>query len=910
LQGRGDIVIEIEGHADQVGNPEYNEELSKQRAQFIANQFSHVSSSQVRTHHYGERKPINPTTDSNSHRGNEQLAINRRVEVRIYLRELALQLPPSRTGFKAMEQCRLGQISAGLDENEKLRALSLSILQSVLGITSYIPGVAIASRFSLIAYQSSGVLINASQFLDDVLFDHYLNALAEHNKNANRLASLEREAKEIIHKLQLYGKADSLDRVFQTPDELLSHLKTNQYVGNELIKRYHLRALAINGLMMLIHRVCKDGEAEFEQHWQHYQVDRYISTYIEQDNWSYRSASYQTLADIWIMRIHHSAFYEYNKKTEEQRGLPSISPSFNLAFPVQDKVYTRENSVNLKKFARQFNTKERQLESDDIGLMQLLISDPHSEQWQHYADWAAQSKGNQERQLSPFHRLKWQIILNNDSQDMDTNVFNATLSYSRTDDTFFNTSGPNFTVMFKPMLASEFSVDLDDTIQDYYDHGDHNSTPNDNNNLYLTACEFEPFYYFGDALISGVKPIVSEHSITLSESMKQSLRSEREESIARSRSYGVENAIHSVGEIEEEMLRQYVSRGHLQHMTYEFSLSGKLFDLPLSLHPRRSEALSLPMSLNSHDRISVPALSGFGGASLTIRSKDLLLPHFLSSAEVKKGASRPLFESVESMRCYLQHGSDYLALSSGHPMNEVMLQDKHPWNWEQPNTNTLHVFIFTQTLNDDTYQKMKLNWKKTPISLSFAMDDYGGKPSDIGPSYKGNLHYLLNIQPNQTRSLKERISDNHDFFNRIEGPLKHKLDDFVQQHDKKSGYVFMASIDLAFIAPNGGEYDGLRPFSHHVNRDDGYCLSVIDLKQTNCAHAKTLIPHTKPYQVNLVGRCEPEKLPYFNAVTGKQVKDKDLASRWEELDKQKRIERLKIWIEDSNMAKQITPTWL
>ena len=73
LRNRPDRLIELSGHADPIGSVQYNLELSKRRAESVANllvQMYSVDPDQIRVVGYGDQRPSNLTVNS----------LNRRVQ--------------------------------------------------------------------------------------------------------------------------------------------------------------------------------------------------------------------------------------------------------------------------------------------------------------------------------------------------------------------------------------------------------------------------------------------------------------------------------------------------------------------------------------------------------------------------------------------------------------------------------------------------------------------------------------------------------------------------------------------------------------------------------------------------------------------------------------------------------------
>jgi outer membrane protein OmpA-like peptidoglycan-associated protein len=75
--------VSIEGHTDSKGSEEYNQRLSKRRAEAVASALDSegVSQSRLHTHGFGKRYPIAPNQNSDGSDNPSGRAKNRRVEV-------------------------------------------------------------------------------------------------------------------------------------------------------------------------------------------------------------------------------------------------------------------------------------------------------------------------------------------------------------------------------------------------------------------------------------------------------------------------------------------------------------------------------------------------------------------------------------------------------------------------------------------------------------------------------------------------------------------------------------------------------------------------------------------------------------------------------------------------------------
>jgi outer membrane protein OmpA-like peptidoglycan-associated protein len=74
------LIIEVSGHADFLGENEYNNQLSKARAEKVVSYLTSkgIDKSRLRAQGYGENKPVKGTDDSEEGR-----SLNRRTEFMI-----------------------------------------------------------------------------------------------------------------------------------------------------------------------------------------------------------------------------------------------------------------------------------------------------------------------------------------------------------------------------------------------------------------------------------------------------------------------------------------------------------------------------------------------------------------------------------------------------------------------------------------------------------------------------------------------------------------------------------------------------------------------------------------------------------------------------------------------------------
>jgi photosystem I P700 chlorophyll a apoprotein A2 len=85
LNNRLEGPVDIEGHTDSIGAPEYNMKLSRRRAEAVKQWFVDegvYDADEFRTHPYGETKPVSPNTNPDGSDNPEGRQENRRVTIR------------------------------------------------------------------------------------------------------------------------------------------------------------------------------------------------------------------------------------------------------------------------------------------------------------------------------------------------------------------------------------------------------------------------------------------------------------------------------------------------------------------------------------------------------------------------------------------------------------------------------------------------------------------------------------------------------------------------------------------------------------------------------------------------------------------------------------------------------------
>ncbi|PMO47401.1 cell envelope biogenesis protein OmpA [Vibrio sp. 10N.222.52.B12] len=895
-------VVEIEGHACQNGDSEYNQNLSQQRAQHVAEFFSSVSDIRF----FGERRPIVEVPNNEIKRENAQLNINRRVEVRIYLQEFAARIPPSRLGFKAMEQARLAQLDANLGEEAIAKELKLAIFEMIVGMACYVPIIGQAARGFFVVKEGGKMLMSGAQLLDSVLFDYYLSSYNEARKSISAIEQLSHETTEIIDSL---AEIDTqlTELYFTSSDALVEHL--GKATGaKELIKRYQRRALAINGLVLLIQRACSEGEQEFTKQWRILAIDEYIQRYIETDGWILNTELKENLCNLWLQELmrregHKQLIESYGEEIAEQiitrnkanyiaPKRKDVSGAFNVAFPVQDKLYNRDQQRGLVEFATQFNVESKKLSEEDLGFVRLLVSEPHdNSKWVTFDEWEkARLKANKKVRLSPFHRLKWQMVLGKQSlKQMTSNVFQCEMSYQRTDG-LLNTSGPKFNLMFKPMKHEEFSVDPKGELAEFFEAEKVDSKV-------LIGCEFEPYFYFGDDVFSGVKPLIAKHDLVDYSGYLSK--------VALGPIFGQVIKIDS----QQDVLKEYVNSGGFKNMTYEFTLSGSNYKLPVRVDKTVGRFITsprqIPVGVDTNHNHTLSAKSGFIANGNSVSEKDLLSLDFVLHSKVHKGPTKPVIDNIKHSAIAVNYGNKRQFMNEDSMFTTA--DELKGFDWTSNKSFAMEVMLIGGKHRKESYEGQNLEWQSVPVSLklstTFDNEAVFGSETTAGPEYLSNLTYIGILKKDGS---KWTLDDSDVINKNIDADfVSEALSNIDMDEDFDGKVVYVSRFEFAFKALNGQEIKGLRPFGPVVSTSGRFqeaVLKVSSLVQRNTAEKTPF--KLGSFEMSLGRQYKNvDELSYFSDCEDPSYKvDKDMYINWAKLKPAERTERLVTWIRDPYLA--------
>ncbi|TDM51546.1 OmpA family protein [Aliivibrio fischeri] len=927
LEKQPDVHIVIEGHTCQVGTNQYNMNLSQQRAQNVADLFPKKLQEKITVIAFGETQPLVEATGREVSSDNFKLKVNRRVRIKAYLKVLDIVYAPSRSGMGVLERSRLITLNAMQKEDDAILAAQLALLESLVGVACFIPVIGPAARGMLLIKEGSNIVQSGLAFLDEMLFDYAYETIIKVEDVKDDLADLAKIQMELLNQLRQWDS--KLETKLTSYESLTAYLSKDE-TKNEILKRYQLRALAFNGLMMVLLYAHSENQKmqsgkNLNLTLDKYDIKGYIEKYLQNDSWSVNTIKSNDLGIDWINQCKHKLkqdipLYYYQTlptpvpasnylqyQAPQDKG--KVSGKFSRAFPVQGLLYElpseNKTAKNLfEEFSTNFSPLQEGIELDEIAFQRVLISDQEGKEWVEYSKWKTGNKKHIINRLSPFHRLKIQVVLN----DKSKSVFPYEVGYQRVDGV--NIDGPKFSVLFKPMTLSDFTYQ-DEKLKAVF--GQEKA---------LTAIEFEPFYYFGSQRIYGLKPIVSK---------------QRVDSLYTLHWLG----LHKVIKMKESAFEEYVSSGGFRHMRYELQLQ----------KPNSKHHQAILFDENNHDEIHIGVRSenshkvilenSSSGSTQTLNfiseGRLLEVEEFTYSQTVGESVSINVIDKV----LYQAVGVDYKnKCYLAKPKNEKQTISGFSWD-KADELETLHILVCGESHKNE-YETLKVDWKSvdamvqlqtagyvseeektsyhyhqasnhTENSSSYT-ESYLNKNINIkkvgGPIYQSTLNYVGEICHNGAWNLsidkesKETLTDKISTFLNLS---IHELNNSSSSLDKKKAYaVHVISFNLKYMTPTGINASGLRPFGDIVqSKEHLFNLNVTELKQLNTESGVYLDGKTLKLAMPTLNHAQlnDQTMPWMEpGAKGKQGVSGDIASEWDGLDEKQRILRIKKWIEKQPTA--------
>ncbi|CED57430.1 outer membrane protein, OmpA family [Aliivibrio wodanis] len=881
LKTHPDYRIQIDGHAGRIGSDKANKTIAEDRAKQIEQAIldkakeDKTLAERIVTLSHGNTQPISADSakvDMSETRDDSVLAEDRRVEISLLPPTYSLALPPSRTGMIDLEKVRQAKqvLDVGLDNNQKKQVSA--VFNSLMGVAMLTPIAPVAAGVLLIK-EGASIADSGLSFLDSILTEGAYKDFKAKYKNVNELNQLGKIHIEVLQ--QYRGFKVKIEQQLTKKEEVEAFLKANK-TSEELQKRFLLRALALNGLIELLARISlgSNSNSDYKKELTSDRVQGYIETYILNDNWEAPRFSYNTMAQNWLNRVRddktgtsqaRSFFVGYankNKKatldeaTKHLVKRAKIQGRFNTGFPVQTSLYMDDKENGFVDFAKLFDNTVQDLTSSDIGFSRLLILNDRDDDksWVPYSKWKEPDKTNR---ITPFTRVKLQVVLTKDASEDAKKFFKATLSYG-CDRGWLDVDGPQYQVLLSAKEASDLTVcgSSDKELASYYTQqlGNNYDADKDEKQT-LTAVEFEPTYWFGEYEIPGLKPLFSGYWYENFDTWKQDGK-------YKALSYFFKLNQHKVS-IEK------------------LDVGGVLYDMS-NIHYGIDDN-------NTYGRVDTSTkplylFDGLGNKSAVINEADLLIESFVKSNLVIKKAGIDSFLD-----------GNIKVLSALHINNEFNFFDEKggeikSFSWEKEQESSIYVAILADKDRTNSYLDMGLNPDNVQMKLKLSIEgknpvwserNKNGKgptllssniiyatdityhtsmESEAGSNYPKMVATFDKVQFSSTKKMQDKEKDA--FIQLVLGKIEKKPTAFLSANQMKRK-LFIAKFELRYTSPTGKKVEGLRPFGPIVDSKQKGILasevSITELMQEGILSNKKLDGVMKGYKFEL-----PKAASYFD----------------------------------------------
>ncbi|WP_425628398.1 OmpA family protein [Vibrio neptunius] len=925
LESESNLRVEIEGHACQVDSEEANMKVAAERANYAKQllEKSDVFKDRISLAVFGESEPIYiPKKGESIDRNNPNLRQNRRVEIRIYMSSLDVVFHPSRYGSQAMERSRLAVETAMTAEDKAEVELRKAIFEGVVDVASYLPVIAPVARGVLLITEANKALTSAIKFIDNAFLDSFFTDLNQKHDVVRELERLSKIHMELLAKLR--NTNIDLEFTCHTYKELVAYLDSEK-AQKELLKRYQLRALAMNGLILLLadlgvkakHR----SDESFENLVERYQVQQYIEHYILSDNWSVNTIRGTTLAADWKNRCDDEYYDKLLKNMPDgSRGMPlprrsnsvagfqpysyhplasdsKASGAFNRVFPVQTTLYDHAEESLFKHFSQSFNPQVYELKQEAIGYCRVLIQSaaktPQDKPaWLTYQDWIQQAE---HAHIGPYDKVKVQIIL---KSEYDTPSM-VTIGYDRVDG--YNIQGPAFSDWMLPMKASDFELNAE--IKRYY------RDQNLDDDGVLIAIEHTPCYRFGEVMLDGLKPITSKARLLFTDTLLGPLTSGP-------------HAVLNYG--DSDSFTRYVAAGGFRNMRYSMAIRQKdgksAFYLPLVFEQGEANKEDNEMQvgvLTTEDKY-VLLQTYVGDRYLKLRERDLLLESFTLRSEEGSKNTIPVLHGIKQQVVAIEtqvSGLNFFNQPKWYQSADNIMRDGFRWgNRGKEDPASIYMLLLGENHEKDTYERIDMDWKSVNMCMQLELDGYDEKVK--GPIYFTKMHHVggFTHHAGQWSFSASAEVDSLNEMPSLQGFLDQAIKRLKAENDLSRGkdyVVYCMRFELGYVSPTGLNLKGLRPFgqviqpSNSIYNSGSPELSVAHLKQVGLVGGEDYDKHRDlVICVPSLTESRTANDHYFGDMPWLVTKDscadgvdKSAAETWKKYDQDKRKKWVRDWIE-------------
>ncbi|MGR3042227.1 OmpA family protein [Vibrio vulnificus] len=811
LSDNSDYQVAIIGHAGPIGTHENNLKISKMRADVVKEAILAKASGEERANlesrllieFKGKSQLIDDIdgyADVNDRSDNADIAVNRRVEVRLIIPDFAVSLPPSRSGTMALN--RAHQIWEGhqLAAKEAEDKLILAAVDAMASVAIWTPAAPVAAYY-FAGKLGADLLGAATDFYGDLFGDATFKEIKAQYNNKSMLKTLSSINKGLI---SLY-KGVSQDLQPQVIDAVgLADFLKKQANHDELLKRFLLRSYALNSLIELLTllRAKWSLTGDFDDFIEDYRVDEFIQLYVMSDNWEIPVNDGNTLALNWVNRFKKSGLFsksDANSSLQWNYG-EKIGGAFNTGFPVQTCLFLDRKSdeslqesasirEGLKAFCHDFNLAKEELGRDDIEFSRLLVQEDGI--WKPYIKWVFAQNG---RKLRPQTRVKLQVVLK-DGFSSKT-MFLQEVAY-RAAVVGLDSHGPTFDVLFTKMGASQFE-DPDKAIQTHFKSKGVEE---------LYGLEFEPTYGFGEFLIHGIKPLCP--NVKVIDEVKAFF----------------------TGQSVFEYVRD---TGAFEQMRYVFSLGGHdlLAGKLEGLGTYKNYTLDITeVNFGIDGQSPAQEAKNFNGRTLEktkLTDTDFLIEEFVMSESASSRDSTP--KVIDGNLIILPGVEIDGDLAWGEGNANKLISNKFDWSKEQ--RFSLCFAVLGDDRASDDYDTMLLNAIECGVKLQIK----------DGPVKHDVMHYagVVNIRSRlvteksntgyngiETRTVFDLELDDSDATKRT--GLEQSAVQFIDQNDanfsglltsSEKKHLYIIRFDYSYVSPTGKLVNGLRPFGDVLDGND------------------------------------------------------------------------------------------
>ncbi|MGF1696311.1 OmpA family protein [Vibrio lamellibrachiae] len=861
--------IVIEGHAGQIGSHENNLTVSKERAEFVQKELLKNAedpeqlSSRLITVSHGNTRPIDleyigikDTSDESAY------APDRRVDIRLVVPDFSVTLPPSRIGAQRLNSYHQLWEGHMLDAKDAQTELFMSATDVLSAVAIFTPMAPAAAYFAL---GRAGIELcgSATELYDDITGSQTFNQFKEHYKSKQDLATLSMINQKLLSRYTEINKPIEV-KVVDAAD-LAEHIE-GQVTANELLKRYLLRAYALNSLVELL-AIISNKSSDLTALVARYRVGEFIEQYVMTDNWELASRSGNSLAQNWANRYcTHSNFHGSDHTLLHRSGGVNwgarVSGAFNTGFPVQTALYHDVAEKALEGFCKDFDLTSTKLSKGEIAFSRMLVEGDDGK-WHSYVDWRNKDR---DRRIGPQTRIKLQLILNKEASSKHKSAFTQTIKY-RAVIPGFDVYGPEYDVLFISKELREFTKPEGCSELDDYFNGE----------LLLTGVEFEPSFWFGAHHISGIKPLCAA---TWYEKAKAFFsRQSPFEYLKNNGSFEQLPYMFSVGE-------QDISIGKLYHLSRTF------------------DCYAFRYGIKEIER-ETQCYDGRHDVTMSLNDQDFLIEEFvLSGSSQARGSTPPVVHGNVLSLTGIQVGDDRRWLDDWSALDML-----NSFDWSKEQTFSLYFTLLGDSTAHAAYESMGLNANEVFMNVSLV----------DGPTMHSEMYYsgVVNIQETKANmpdkdsyngtTVKSSFKLSHettltDELAQISDEAMRYIEEVGEAHiskltGKREKHLYVVKFDFTYVAPTGKKVEGLRPFGNIINGDG---LKSLMLKSTQLSHSDI----NESYDVPKISIRLPSSnsfshdTPWVKDIDDKNSENLSATRHWRELESDKRQKWTKEWIED------------